>query len=303
MTAPALTPEAWAATLRAHGYPGEVGLLVSDLTGRELYALNADRVFPAASTIKVPLLVMALEEAQAGRLDLRARVTLRAGDRVPGSGVLHELGAGLEPSWEDVLTLMVIVSDNTATNLLIGRLGLERVGGWLAARGLGDTRLIGPLQLPPERRNAAQRRGERNRTSARDQVRLLTALAGGQLLDPAHTALALSILERQQQRDLLGRHVPRGADGEPLYRVASKSGELGGVHHDVGLLFTPRPLAVALLSEGGLDPREHPDNRDVGMLAAALWPLLAGLGEVFSPVPGPVSAPRRAPELTLQGDI
>ncbi|MBB5235682.1 serine hydrolase [Deinococcus budaensis] len=305
MTAPALTPAAWAATLRAHGYSGEVGLLVSDLTGRELYALNPDRVFPAASTIKVPLLVMALEEAQAGRLDLRGRVTLRAGDRVPGSGVLHELEAGLTLTWQDVLTLMVIVSDNTATNLLIGRLGLDQVGGWLEARGLGDTRLVGPLQLPPERRNAAQRRGERNRTSARDQVALLAALARGDLLDPGHTALALSILERQQLRDLLGRHVPRGADGEPLYRVASKSGELGGVHHDVGVLFTPRPLVVALLSEGGLDPREHPDNRDVGLLAACLWPLLAGLGEVLAPGPGsrPVPAPHPAPELAFQGDI
>lgn len=315
MTAPLLTPEAWAAALRSHGYAGEVGLLVTDLAGRELYALNPDRVFPAASTIKVPLLVMALETAQAGQLDLQGRVTLRAEDRVPGSGVLHELGAGLNLTWEDVLTLMVIVSDNTATNLLIERLGLERVGGWLEARGLGSTHLVGPLQLPPERRNAAQRRGERNRTSARDQVSLLAALARGELLDPAHTALALSILERQQQRDLLGRQVPRGADGEPLYRVASKSGELGGVHHDVGLLFTPRPLVVALLSEGGLDPREHPDNRDVAVLAAALWPLLAGLGEVFAAGPVPASASlldhepapelahEPAHELALQGDI
>lgn len=303
MTAPVLPPDGWMSALRAHGYAGEVGLLITDLTGRELYALNPDRVFPAASTIKVPLLVMALEAAQAGQLDLSARVTLRAQDRVPGSGVLHELGAGLALTWEDVLTLMVIVSDNTATNLLIERLGLERVARWLEARGLGSTRLIGPLQLPPERRNAAQRRGERNRTSARDQVGLLAALARGELLDPAHTGLALSILERQQQRDLLGRHVPRGADGEPLYRVASKSGELNGVHHDVGLLFTPRPLVVALLSEGGLDPREHPDNRDVAALSAALWPLLAGLGEVFAPGPLPAPAPRPAPELALQGDI
>lgn len=287
--APALTPDTWAAGLRAQGYVGEVGLVIRDLAGRELFSLNPDRTFPAASTIKVPLLVLALEEAQAGRLDLAGRVSLRAEDRVPGSGVLHELGLGLSLTWEDVLTLMVIVSDNTATNLLIERLGVEPVNGWLEARGLGATHLVGPLQLPPGRQNAAQRRGERNRTSAADQTALLGALACGDLLDRAHTGLALSILERQQVRDILGWHVPRGADGEPLYRVASKSGELRGVHHDVGLLFTPRPLVVALLSEGGLDPREHPDNRDVGLLASALWPLLAALGGVHGPVrPGDI---------------
>ncbi|GAA5534338.1 serine hydrolase [Deinococcus aluminii] len=267
-----------AADLRSRGYAGEVGVLITDLAGRELYALHPDRFFPAASTIKVPLLLLALEEAQAGHLDLRERVVVRAEDRVPGAGVLHELGPGLTPTWEDLLTLMIVVSDNTATNLVIERLGLERVNDWLGERGLSGTRLIGPLQLPPERQNEAQRRGERNRTSVRDQVALLGALVRGEVLDQAHTALALSILGRQQLRDLLGRHVPRGVDGELLYRVASKSGELPGIHHDVGILFTPRPLVAAVLSEGGLDPREHPDNRDVTVLAAALWPLLAALG-------------------------
>lgn len=266
------------AELRSRGYPGEVGVLVTDLNGRTLYALNPDRGFPAASTIKVPLLVLALQEAQAGRLDLSERVTLRAEDRVPGAGVLHELGPGLALTWEDLLTLMIIVSDNTATNRVIECLGVERVNAWLEQRGLPGTRLVGLLQLPPERQNAAQRRGERNRTTARDQVALLGALVRGEVLDAAHTARALSMLSRQQLRELLGRHVPRDANGELRYRVASKSGELRGVHHDVGVLFTPRPLVAAVLSEGGLDPREHPDNRDVGALAAALWPLLAALG-------------------------
>ena len=127
-----------------------------------------------------------------------------------------------------------------------------------------------------------QRRGERNATTARDQTTLLGALVVGELLDGAHTALALDILERQQYRDLIARHVPCGPDGERLYRSATKSGELLGVHHDVGVLFTPRPLLVALLSEGGSDPREHPENDDVRTLSQALWPLLSALGEIAS---------------------
>lgn len=276
------------AELRAHGYVGEVGVLVTDLAGQELYALNPGRVFPAASTIKVPLLVLALQEAQAGRLDLRERVTLRAEDRAGGSGILHELGPGLNLTWEDVLTLMIVVSDNTATNLVIDRLGVECVNDWLNGQGLTDTHLVGKLQLPPERQSEAQRRGERNRTAPRDQVNVLGRLVRGELLDAFHTDLALSILSRQQLRDILGRHVPRGADGELLYRVASKSGELLGVHHDVGVLYTPRPLVVAVLSRGGTDPREHPGNRDLTLLAAILWPLLAALGGVLTAPPGDI---------------
>ncbi|WP_424950058.1 serine hydrolase [Deinococcus sp.] len=245
-----------------------------------LHRESGNLALPAASIIKLWLLVRGLWAAQSGVVPLTERLTVGASDRAPGSGVLHELGAGLEPSWQDLLTLMVIVSDNTATNLVIGRLGLKALQDWLAAEW-PQTRLVGKLQLPPPERNEAQLRGERNQTTADDAATLLGRLYRGELLDAAHTRLALDILDRQQFRDILARHVPRAAAGEPLYRVLSKSGELTGVHHDVCLLLTPRPLSVALLSVGGHDPREHPDNRDVTLLAATIWPLLAALGEVY----------------------
>ncbi|MFB9992874.1 serine hydrolase [Deinococcus oregonensis] len=265
--------------VRSRGFAGVVGVRVCDHAGQELFALNAERVFPAASLIKIPLLIMALQAVQRGDWAWGERVPMQAADRVPGAGVLHELAGGLMLTWQDVLTLMIVVSDNTATNLVIERLGVDAVNTWLDTAGFVSTRLVGKLQLPPEQRNEAQRRGERNRTSAQDQTELLGRLLRGEYLDSTHTDLALSILSRQQYRDLIGRRVSCGPEGEPLYRVASKSGELSGVHHDLGLLFTPRPLVVALLSEGGLDPREHPENRDVILLADVLWPLLAALGQ------------------------
>lgn len=267
--------------LRGRGYTGEVGLLVTDLAGDVIYSHQARRPFPAASTIKVPLLLLALERAQAGRLALDSRVVMQPEDRVPGAGVLHELAGGLALTWQDVLTLMIVVSDNTATNLLIEELGLEAVNDWLAAQGLTETRLVGKLQLPPQQQNEAQRRGERNRTCARDQATLLGRLVRGELLDQHHSELARHILGRQQLRDLIGRSVPPQASGQPAFQSLSKSGELSGVHHDVGILYSPRPLIVALLSEGGTDPREHPQNRDVTLLAQVLWPLLAQAGRVY----------------------
>jgi beta-lactamase class A len=266
--------------LASQGFAGQAALVIQDArTGETLHAELPGEPLPAASIIKLWLLVHGLWAAQTGRVPLTGRLTLTAEDRVPGSGVLHELGAGLNPSWQDALTLMTVVSDNTATNLVIGRLGLESVQAWLAA-DWPQTRLVGKLQLPPEQRNEAQRRGERNTTTAEDAATLLGRLYRGELLDAVHTALALDILGRQQYRDILGRHVPRDAAGEALYTVASKSGELGGVHHDAGLLSLPRPLSAALLSVGGSDPREHPGNRDVTVLSATLWPLLASLGQL-----------------------
>lgn len=271
----------FAADLRLRGFAGKAGLVVADLDGQVLYALNPDRAFPAASTIKVPLLIRMLELAQAGQVDLGACVVMQDADRVPGSGVMHELQGGLALTWLDVLTLMIIVSDNTATNLVIEKLGVNAFNAWLDAHGWTSTRLIGKLQLPPEQRNEAQRRGERNRTTPREQVQMLQQLASGHLLDAQHTETALAILSRQQYRDLIGRRVPRVNEADLLYRLCSKSGELNGVHHDVGILYTPRPLVIALLSEGGLDVREHPENRDILLLADALWPVLAALGQVF----------------------
>ena len=266
--------------LRAQGYAGRAALVVQDAaTGQVLHREGGADLFPAASIIKVWLLVRGLWAAQTGQIGLQERLSMQAADRVPGSGVLHELEAGLQPSWQDLLTLMTVVSDNTATNMVIDRLGLDPLQAWLAA-GWPQTRLVGKLQLPEARRNAAQRRGERNATTADDAATLLGQLYRGELLDTRHTELALSILGRQQYRDILARHAPRSEAGELLYRVLSKSGELSGVHHDAGLLLFPRPLSVALLSSGGSDPREGPDNRDVRLLAGALWPLLyrAGFG-------------------------
>ena len=266
--------------LASQGYAGRAALMVQDAdTAETLHTEGADETLPAASIIKLWLLVRGLRAAQVGQTGLGERLSMQAEDRVPGSGVLHDLGAGLALSWLDLLTLMVTVSDNTATNLVIGRLGLPDLQAWLAEEW-PQTRLVGRLQLPPDQQSEAQRRGERNSTTAAQAADLLGRLYRSELLDAAHTALALGILGRQQYRDVLARHLPRDASGEALYQSLSKSGELRGVHHDAGLLLLPRPLSVALLSVGGSDPREHPDNRDVDLLAATIWPLLATLGQV-----------------------
>ncbi len=251
-------------------FSGEVSVAFSSFSGADTYAYRADEPMPAASLIKLPVLLSVLEQVAAGELRLDERLELTAQDHVSGSGVLQHLQPGLTPTLHDLLTLMMIVSDNTATNLLIERVGLEAINLWCRQNGLYGTRLIGKLQLPEPERNEAQRRGERNLTCAADVLGLLMGLARGDLLPPAETELALSILKRQVFTEALARYLPTDAELDaPHLEVASKSGCLQGVWHDAGIVFQDgKPLyALAVLTSGSADRRFHVEQEGVMLIA------------------------------------
>ena len=105
---------------------GEVALAAMNLTSGEEVARNAERSMPTASVFKLPLLVEVFRQAEEGALDLDERVTLGAEDVVMGSGILRDFGPGLQPTLRDLAMMMVIVSDNSATNLLLDRVGGPR---------------------------------------------------------------------------------------------------------------------------------------------------------------------------------
>ena len=248
-------------------HAGTVAVVVRTFTGYTLLDRQGQRPFPAASTIKVPILTCALQLAESSHLNLEQRVQMNAGDRVTGSGILRDLDGGLTLTIRDLLTLMIVVSDNTATNMVIDLLGIDHINAYLGQQKLSQTNLYGLLQVSTEASEITSNSTLRNQTTAQDMASLLVQLVAGSLLTPPWTDLALSILSRQHYTDLLGRHVPRDEHGEFVYRVASKSGALMGVRHDVGIIWTPQPLVMAILSEGGLDRRYHPDNREVQLLA------------------------------------
>ena len=208
----------------------------------------------AASLIKLPILVETLEQVAGGRLELSKRYTLEAGEQVSGSGVLHTLEPGLSLTLRDLLTLMIIVSDNTATNMLIDITGRERVNDFCGRAGLRQTYLVGKLQLPKEERNEEQRRGGNNVTCAADVLGLLTSLQRGDLLPPELTRLAINILKKQQFTEALARYLPTDEELHPdAVSIASKSGCIRGVWHDAGTIYdasdTPLYTLVVMTSE------------------------------------------------------
>jgi beta-lactamase class A len=109
-------------------------------TGREI-AIRADEPMNTLSVIKVPVMILAYRDSEAGKLNLDERYTIRPEDRRRGSGLLQTFAPGLSPTYRDLVTQMIVTSDNSATDLLIARLGLDRVNALLAEAGFQTTRL------------------------------------------------------------------------------------------------------------------------------------------------------------------
>lgn len=201
---------------------------------------NERVVLPSASLIKLPILAAFWEAAEAGRLDPDERTDVPAGTSVEGTGVLKALAPGLELTWNDLATLMITVSDNVATNLIIDRLGMETIQAWIDKAGLADTRL-GRRMMD----RAAMDAGRGNWTSAADMETLLSAVAAGTCVSGEASRRMRQALEAQQIHDRLPRRLGNGV------RVANKTGNFADVIHDAGLVTWPGgTLVIALLTRG-----------------------------------------------------
>jgi len=233
------------ASLRAavEALPGQAALILLREDGTELFAHDADAVVPAASVIKIPLVMTLYADAAEGRLSLDER--LPVGPRIDGSGVLRHLGDVADLTLRDLATLTVIVSDNTATNRLIERVGLDRVAARLAEWGCPGTRLARAMF---DREAAA--RGADNVIVPREIGALLLRLLRGECGGRAVSDAVLAVLERTQDHSLLRRYLPAGT------RVAHKTGSLEAVRNDAGILFGERPVIAVGCVRGVADIRE-----------------------------------------------
>jgi beta-lactamase class A len=258
---PGTEGDAWERVERvvaAAGPERRVGLAASLLGTARSWGYGADEPFPAASTIKLPILVALHQEAAAGRVDLAEERPIPAAARVGGSGVLAEMSPALRLTLADLAYLMIAVSDNTASNVLLDALGPERVRRTMADCGMGRSvlgrRFLGRLPRPEEGENV---------TTAADLVALLAAIAEGRAASPAACAEMRRTLGLQQHRELLARRLPEGL------RYGGKSGWLPGLAHDAGLIEGPGgTLAIAVLTSGFTDPIDA--HEAVWSISAAL---------------------------------
>ena len=238
---------------------GTLGVFAHEISKPESEPLRYkdDETFPAASTIKVFVLQTLLEQVQSGTLRLEDELTLKTEDQVTGSGILKALSPDRAYTLQDLATLMVIVSDNTATNLLIGHLGVNAINAVCAQHGWTDTFLAGKLQ---QKDNTSM-----SRTSPRDLGTYFEKLWNGELLDDPLTQSAKSIYQRQHYTDQLGRDLGYDAysteTGLSSLRIASKSGSIRGVRNDAGIISDGgKTYALAVMTKDCQDLRFYVDN-------------------------------------------
>jgi beta-lactamase class A len=210
------------------------------------------------------------------------RLIIRADDKVSGSGVLADFSDGESISLRDATTLMIIVSDNTATNLILDHVGGDRVNEYLASLGLERTRVMRKIRGDGNQLKPAQgwtREGSRPEnqrfgigvSTPREMVHLLEMLEQGKVVDGNSSRLVLQMLERQQYKDGIGRKVDQ-------FRVASKSGSLDALRSDVGMVHTPHGrIAIAITVDGLPQIDYSPDNAAQKWIADVSLVLLEAL--------------------------
>jgi beta-lactamase class A len=187
--------------------------------------INGNIETPAASTIKIPIMLECLKQSQDGLLNLSNKINISSNACVGGSGILKSLSENTSLPFIDLIKLMIIVSDNTASNLIIKQIGFSSINERCEKLGCSNTRLE-RMFMDFE----ALKEGKNNFTSAEDMVKLLRELDGGSLLNDHYKAIAFSILLDQQFNGKLPAY-----NQSKDVSIAHKTGELAGVEHDVGL--------------------------------------------------------------------
>jgi beta-lactamase class A len=221
----------------AAGSPGVLGLAAVDLTNGERFAINENVVFPQGSAIKVAILIEVYKQAAEGKLKLSDRLPVRKAQQVGGDGVLQHFGDQTsELSVGDLCTLMIILSDNTAANLLIERVGRDNVNATLASLGLEKTRL-GRKMMDLE----ALARSEDNLSTPAEGARLLEWLYRCDILSRTACDEILALLKRAEGSELK-KGLPTGVV------VAAKPGAIPGVRTEWAIVFLDaRPYIVAVM--------------------------------------------------------
>lgn len=224
---------------------GTLGYCVMTVAGEVLFSRHADQSFPQASAIKIPILLEALAQRDAGLLDWHEQIPIRKAAQAGGTGVLAQLSdGGSKLSLEDLCVLMIVVSDNTATNILIDRVGMQNVTERMEALGCHDTKLRRVMMD-----TAAAERGEENVSTPADAARLMQLLARGEFLNRTASDEALAIL-RKPKSTAVRKAVP------PEIPVATKPGAIPGIATEWALVeYAERPYVIAVMGKEGQETR------------------------------------------------
>ena len=259
------------------GLDGVMGVAIVDLTDGHKYLLHANDVYPQASSIKICVLAELYRQAQQGKLKLTDLYTVNAADLVEDSDIMGGLTPGVtQITLRDLATMMVAVSDNSATNVLIDRVGMDNVNAFLKAQGLRDTRLRRKMM---DLKAAAE--GRENVSTPNEMLNLLQAIYRDEILSKEMTADFFKVLSTHKDS-----WIPRNLPDD--LRIADKPGALEGVRNDSGVIFVDkRPYVLCVMTT--YLHRERDGEEAISNISLAAWRMFDRLaraseyGRVISP--------------------
>ncbi len=241
-----------------------VGISAKHLESGRAYAYNGNAEFESASVIKIAVLTEAMAGVREGHVDLAERWELTAGNKADGSGMLLMLDTGLNPTWNDLATLMIGPSDNTATNAWITRLSVDAINARMQSLGFSRIRLFGTIPwLSDKEADPSPWKGFQLGVITPDEVaRWMALVAQGELLDAASSKRIFGYLDLDPSRLRIARRFP------PSDLWAGKTGSMSGVRNDSGILRTKKGrFVLAVFTDGSKAEGWGPDHPAVLAIA------------------------------------
>ena len=256
----------------ASSFGGKVTVAGVDLKTGERFGLNADRPVQTASVIKLPVMVEAFYQMQEGRLRWSQRVAETDFDRVRGSGILQDLSPQINLTLGDAITLMIVLSDNTASNMVFRTVGIDAVNARMKKLGLKHTILFGYVFHKKVPATPESKKFGLGVTPADDMVHLLTLIRQHKILTPEACDHMLTILSKQRGIDAF----PRYTSSYPGVTWEHKTGALDALRNDVGIAETPAgPIVLAGFAYDSPDQQWTADNAAILVLARLAKVVLA----------------------------
>lgn len=239
-------------------YDGLMAVYADDLRGN-VVAIHADEKFETASTIKTYILACLFDQVEKGKARLDDTVLYRPSHMVDGSGVLCSLEPGLSLRVKDAATLMIIVSDNVATNMMIEYLGQDTINQCIRSLGCRDTQLHNDIHFDRYRQLGT--------TTPRDYAGMFVRLAGRKLISPEADRSMLEIFGKQHYNSMITRDFPpyyldsEDTGDEEIIKVASKSGSMNACRNDGGIITTPYgSYVLVMMHKDFSDAIYYPDH-------------------------------------------
>lgn len=260
-------------------YEGTIGVYAKNLKTGEIFGLNADSLFPTASVIKLPILVTLFHKAKINEVNLDRIITIRNEDKVGGAGVLQFFKDDVKIKIIDAATLMIILSDNTATNGIIDLFGIEhdekifQVNSLMDSLGFVNTKLLNKVFSHKTKKNTPEaKRFGLGYSSPKEMGILLEKIYNKEIIDSNYSKLIINIMKNQQDETMIRKYLPYDKlKKEESIIVANKTGAVDRSRIDVGLVFSPAgDFVFSIFADQSKDTRWTYDNKAQEAVAKAV---------------------------------